>query len=283
LNDSIASVSARRVDALFVYPLKGARAVRATRARVRPTGLEHDRRFMLVRADGTFLTQRENARLALVDVELDAAAGVVRLAGVAVALSPLSSEGPRRTVRIWKDQVDAVVVPGDASAALGEAVGEPVTLVYMPEDAIRQVELTHARAGDRVGFADAYPLLVASLASLADLNRRLETPIPMDRFRPNVVVDGGEAWEEELAPRMTLGGLTLRTPKRCDRCVVTTIDQSTGERGKEPLRTLATFRSEGNKVYFAMNAIPCLEDLAPGAEATVAVGDPVTFLGSFLS
>jgi uncharacterized protein YcbX len=145
----------------------------------------------------------------------------------------------------------------------------------MPDDVVRQVDLEYARPGDRVGFADGYPLLVASLASLADVNARIQSrggdPVPMDRFRPNIVVEGALAWDEERHARVRIGAVLLRMPKRCSRCEVTLVDQATAEIGKEPLRTLASFRSESNKVYFAQNAVPDME-------GKVAIGDPVTFL-----
>ena len=120
----------------------------------------------------------------------------------------------------------------------------------------------------RCGFADAFPVLVASLASLDDLNSRLAAPVPMDRFRPNLVVDGDAPFEEERHPAVTIGAVRMTLPKRCDRCVVTTVNQATAEVGKEPLRTLASYRKDGNQVYFAMNAIP-------EREGTVAVNDRV--------
>jgi hypothetical protein len=123
-----------------------------------------------------------------------------------------------------------------------------------------------------VSFADAFPLLLATRASLDDLNARLEAPLPMNRFRPNVVVDGCRAWEEDRWRRARLGEVAVRLPKLCDRCVVTTTDQLTGERGAEPLRTMATFRRmEDGKVYFGANAIP-------DGRGHISVGDPFTVL-----
>jgi uncharacterized protein YcbX len=137
---------------------------------------------------------------------------------------------------------------------------------------VRPVDPTYAEPGDRVGFADAFPVLVATLSSLDDLNARLAEPVTMDRFRPNVVLAGSPApFEEERHPRLRIGDVVFRTPKRCARCEVTTIDQGTAERGKEPLATLATYRRDGNKVLFAMNAIP-------DAEGVLRVGDPAAFL-----
>jgi uncharacterized protein YcbX len=253
-----------RVASLHVYPLKGARGIALNRAEIRYAGIEHDRRFMLIDENGAFITQRSHPRLALVETAIDGHAIVI--AGVHV-----SAEGPRRTVRVWNDDVEAIEVHGDAPRRLSDHLGEPVTLVFMPDDVVRQVDLDYAHPGDRVGFADAFPLLVATQASLDDLNGHLGDPVPMNRFRPNVVVEGAAPWEEEYKTAAWIGSIEVRMPKRCARCNVTLVDQATAERGKEPLKTLAKLRAKENKVYFAKNAIP-------EAEGPVAVGDPVIWI-----
>lgn len=227
---------------------------------------------MVLGERGAFLTQRSHPRLALVDVALGESAITLAAGGAATASLDDAALAalPRRRVTVWDDDVDAVEVPGDASALLSDHLGERCTLVYMPDDVVRPVEAPYGRAGDRVGFADAYPVLIASLASLADLNARLtaggKPPVSMGRFRPNLVIDGGAAYEEERFAHLRVGALGLRMPKRCARCQVTTVDPHTAEVGKEPLRTLAGYRTEDNKVYFAMNAVP-------DGEGVVAVGD----------
>jgi uncharacterized protein YcbX len=141
----------------------------------------------------------------------------------------------------------------------------------MPDDVERAVDPKYGLEGDVVSFADGYPLLIAAASSLDDLNGRLAEPVPMNRFRPNVVVSGTAPWAEDGWRRLAIGNVVLRIPKPCARCTVTTIDQRTAERGVEPLRTLATFRSRGNDVLFGQNCIP----ESPGS---VSVGDAVTVL-----
>jgi uncharacterized protein YcbX len=260
------------VRSLHVYPVKGARGIALQRAEVLASGIRNDRRFMVLDAKDTFVTQRRHPRMALVDVAIS---GEELLLGGAKI--PLCPDGPRRTVRVWNDDVEAVDVGGDGAAFFSDWLGERCSLVFIPADVIRPVEEPYSQPGDRVGFADAYPLLVASLASLADLNARLKEPVRMDRFRPNIVFEGGEPWAEDHAATMQIGNLALRTPKPCARCEVTTIDQATAARGKEPLRTLATYRSFSNKVLFAMNAIP---ELAADEATFIAVGDAVTLTAS---
>lgn len=269
-----------RIAELWIYPLKGARGTSLAASDVLVGGLRHDRRFMLVDRDGVFLSQRSHPRLALVDPRVGSSALPQTLTittpaspeGTTVPLVP--TEGPHRRVRVWDDEVDALEVEGDASAMLSEHLQTECSLVFMPDDVVRQVDIDYARPGDRVGFADGFPVLLASLSSLAELNERLASaggPVPMNRFRPNLVVEGGEAFEEDRFQRALVGSLAFRMPKRCSRCQVTTVDQESAFVGKEPLRTLSQYRREGNKVYFAQN-------LVPDAEGTVRVGDEVRYL-----
>ncbi len=264
-----------RLAELHVYPLKGARGIALQRADVLAGGLRHDRRLMLLDAHGAFVTQRKHPRMALVTtafVEAQAALALTTPNGgtfeVALAVEP---NAPRRIVRIWDDDVEAVAIGGAVTEALSDHLGERCTLVAIPEDVVRPVEAPHGAPGDRVGFADAYPVLLATRASLADLNARLEEPVPMNRFRPNLVIEGGEAFAEEAHASVRIGPLTFRMPKRCSRCPVTLVDQETAAVGKEPLRTLARYRTADNNVYFAQNLIP---DIL----GSLSVGDEVTYL-----
>lgn len=268
-----------RLAEIHVYPLKGARGIALDRAHVLAGGLRHDRRFMLLDAEGVFLTQRAHPRVALVTTSLGASALTLGTPGGGSVDVPLAPTGRRRTVRCWDDDVEAVEVEGPAGQLVSDHLGEACTLVYMPDDVVRPVEAPFGAPGDRVGFADGYPVLLAARASLAELNARLAATVPMNRFRPNVVVDGGAAFEEEQHARVRIGGTTFRMPKRCARCAVTTVDQATAAVGKEPLRTLASYRTENNKVYFAQNLIPDLRDLRDLPEPEIAVGDEVVYSG----
>jgi hypothetical protein len=241
------------VRGLFVYPVKGCRGISLERAQVEERGFAHDRRWMFVNEVDLFVTQRTAPGLARVDVSIDEVAGTLRLSTdghdpLELPLEP--RDGQRRTVR----------------------VGSTTTLVFMPDRTRRSVSPTYGRAGDVVSFADAFPLLLTTTASLDDLNSRLARPLPMDRFRPNVVVDGVPPWSEDTWRHLTVGRLGVRIVKGCDRCVVTTTDQRTGERGVEPLRALAKFREREHKVYFGMNGIP-------DGTGSIALGDPVTTTG----
>ncbi len=261
-----------RVTELHVYPVKSCRGIALRSSPVGRRGLEHDRRWMIVDGAGTFVTQREAPVLARVDVALDAAALLLSADGhgqVQVDAAQTAA-GTRRKVLVWRSDVDALDC-GDEVARwlnglLAPSVGPGVRLVYMPDDVERSVSPDHARPGDIVGFADGFPMLLATTASLEDLNARLAVPVPMNRFRPNVVVEGTAPWEEDGWTQVMVGPVPFRVAKPCGRCTIITTDQRTGERGPEPLRTLTTFRRAGNSVNFAQNCVPD----APG---TLAVGD----------
>jgi uncharacterized protein len=262
------------VQALFVYPVKSCRGIALERARVQTRGLQHDRRWMIVDTAGTFVTQRTEPRLARVDVAIDEAGAGLSLCAPeleALRLPLVLREGAPRRVRVWNDEVDALDAGEAAARWVSELLGARGALVFMPDRTQRPVTPKLAKEGDLVAFADAFPLLVATTASLADLNARLDHPLPMDRFRPNIVVDASVAWAEDDWSQVRIGDVPVRIVKGCDRCVVTTIDQRTAERSAEPLRTLATFRARENKVYFGMNGVP-------DAYGEIARGDPVTVI-----
>jgi len=208
---------------------------------------------MVVEPDGRFLTQREHPRLALVRPQIEEET----LSLTAPELPPLRLPTNRRDtsplkVTVWSTGCVAADQGTEAAQWFSQVLGQEVRLVWMPEDTSRPID-----GGDEgaITFADGYPILLCHQASLDDLNRRLDDPIPMNRFRPNVVVSGGQAWDEDRWTRITGEGLSLEMAKPCERCKVTTVDQETGETGKEPLRTLATFRKLGDGVCFGENAI----------------------------
>jgi uncharacterized protein YcbX len=261
-------MKAPTVTSLFVYPIKAMRGTSLDAATVTRRGFVDDRRFMLVDADGRFISQREHPRLALVDVNGTKAAFIARAPGMRELEIPREPRGARRAVRIWKDTCEGISAGDEAARYFSDYLGAPCDLVFMPESTERAVDPKYGREGDIVSFADGYPVLLVSTASLDDLNSRLDVPVPMNRFRPNIVVSGTAAFEEDAWPALTIGHVAFRAPKPCARCTVPTVDQTTGERGKEPLATLASFRKRGNDVLFAMN-------LVPDSLGVVRVGDGV--------
>jgi len=205
---------------------------------------------------GMFLSQRSHPRLALVVPSIGNGTLQVDAPGMPPLQTPLQpQDSVATTVTVWDDTCPATRVGERAAEWFSQFLGTPCSLVYMADQVVRPANPAFALPGVRVSFADAYPFLLISEESLADLNRRLADPLPMNRFRPNLVVAGGEPYAEDGWGSIEIGGIRLQVVKPCDRCLVTTTDQATGERGKEPLRTLATYRKVGNDVMFGQNVV----------------------------
>jgi uncharacterized protein YcbX len=246
------------VTGLFRYPVKSCGGTSLADARIERRGIAHDREFMIVDAKtGLFLTQREFPRMAQIqptvgddDLRLDAP-GMPQL-----VLNP-ARDGETRKVIVWRDRCPAVDQGPAVAGWLGEFLSTSCRLVRMADEHVRRVDRRYAvRDADQVGFADGYPFLLISEESLADLNARLPVPLPMNRFRPNIVVSGGRApYLEDRWRHIRIGDIEFRLVKACARCTITTTDQETGERGKEPLITLAGYRRSNRGVLFGQNMI----------------------------
>jgi uncharacterized protein YcbX len=236
-------------------------------------GLQNDRRLMAVDAEGIFLTQREHARLALIRPELNGGSLTLSAPGMDDLTIPVRRLGERVKVEVWRSTGVESVDQGDIVAEwLSKFLKMPARLVRMADDYQRKVNPDFAvQPDDHVSFADAYPILLISQASLDDLNSRLARPIPMNRFRPNLVVAGTAPFAEDGWKRIRIGEVELALVKQCSRCHVPTIDQDTLEKSKEPTATLATYRSFDGKVMFGTNVIPL-------NEGGVQVGDIVEIL-----
>jgi uncharacterized protein len=243
-----------------VFPVKSLRGALHPSALVQDQGLENDRRWMVVDATGRFLTQREHPRMALLSARIEGTALHLAAPGVApLHVTPPPQGTASRTVTIWNDLVTATDAGDAAAQYLTHALATPCRLVHLANPAGRPVRPDYARPGEVVSFADGFPLLLASAASLADLNSRLAAPIPILRFRPNLVVTGAPPWEEDTWRRIRIGDAIFRVAKPCDRCVITTIDPETAERPNpvEPVRTLGAFRRDTRGgVMFGQNLVP---------------------------
>jgi len=264
-----------KVTELNIYPVKSTRRIALRESEVLPRGLPWDRRWMLVDDSGRFITGRQQPRLATVQSEITDSALRVRADGREVLSLPLIPERRQIVeVTIWKDTVEAVLSGPRADTWFSEFLGLGCRLVQLTDDLTRNVNRDYGRAGDQVSFADGFPLLLISEASLTDLNSRLRQPVEMRRFRPNLVVDGDLPYAEDGWRRIRVGEVEFEGVKNCSRCVFTTIDPDSGEKSPdlEPLRTLSTYRRrpEGG-VYFGQNLIP-------RSAGVIRVGDPVTVL-----
>ena len=262
-----------RVASLHIYPVKGCAGIRLERMHLGGSGPDRDRRFMVVDEDRAFLTQREHPRLALVSTSVDGQGLELQAPGAApLRLPPYGLKGATMNVHIWKSTVAARDQGDEAARWFSTALGLPCRLVAMPKDVHRPVDAPYDGGDRSIAFADGFPLLVTTTGSLADLNARLASPIPMDRFRPNLVVETDSPFAEDHWKRIQVGDLEVDLVKPCERCVVINVDQATAERGDEPLKTLATYRRTGTKgVVFGQNGVAV-------GEGEVRVGDPVVVL-----
>ncbi len=260
------------VTSLHIHPLKSCAALDVDALDVAPRGPLGDRRWMVIDAANRFVTARADARLVLIHALPQGHGLSLTAPGCAPLAVAAPRNGTRAKVRVWDDEVDAALADDAAHAWLSALLGRPLRLVHMDSDSHRAIEPALAAPGDEVSFADGFPLLVISRASLEGLNERLEHPIGMARFRPNVVIGDCAPHAEDGWRRVRIGRVEFDAVKRCERCVFTTIDPVTAVRdpGGEPLRTLRTYRDAGNgkDVLFGMNLIP-------RATGTLRLGDPV--------
>lgn len=256
------------VSGLYIYPIKSCAGTSLSGVRLDHIGPLFDRRYMIVDQDGEMVTQRKVPQLALITPALQPTSLALRAAGMKELKVPLTSHGPRTRAVVWKHETKAIDQGADPAGWLSEFLGMPVRLVRWADDQVRPVSKRHTERDAQTAFSDGYPLLLISEASLKALNDRLETPLPMTRFRPNIVVKGCQAFEEDSWKELQIGDLGISVVKPCDRCSITTVDPVTAETGPEPLRTLATFRKDGNKVLFGQNCIH--HDFG-----MIRVGDPV--------
>jgi uncharacterized protein YcbX len=249
------------IASLHIYPVKSGRVIDCLEARLGPRGLQHDRHWMLIDGDGRFLTQRTHPQLARLAAEVVGPS--LRLAhpacGELMVDLPADLPTPRdpiRRVAIWKRHHDALDAGDAAARYCTRLIGAPTRLVC----AIDQ------------NFPDGYPLLVCNEASLVDLNRRMQANLPMNRFRPNIVLRGLHAWDEDRIATLRIGTARLKLVKPCTRCVITSLDQSNGTAAENPLPTLRAFRWNAtlSGVTFGENA-----EVQSGSGTTLQVGDEV--------
>lgn len=262
------------VSELRSYPVKSLRGIAHASCSVVERGIAGDRRLMLVDEAGTFMSQRAHPRMALVGTRLDVELLTLEAPGMVALGLAVTGAGPARRVTVWRSPCEGVDQGDLAAEWLTSFLGAPCRLVCMHDEWVRPVDRDRrARPSDQVGFADAAPFLLTTTASLEDLSHRVGEDVPMDRFRPNIVLRGVDApWAEDDWTRIRIGELDFDIVAPCTRCTIVATDQRTGERGVEPTRTLASFRRiESGKVAFGVY-------LAHAATGTLSVGDPLELL-----
>lgn len=247
-----------QVSELYIYPIKSLSGIAVKSAKITDRGFEHDRRWVLVDAENRFLTQREHSQMALLQpgIKNNVLSVTHKLNNQSFSIAiNTPPKGGRAIVTIWDDTCEAEFVSDEADQWFSNMLGLPCRLVYMPDETRRIVDQRYAPENSITSFSDAYPFLLIGQASLDDLNNRLAEPLPMNRFRPNIVFSGGEPYDEDLYGHFTIGDVDFYGVKLCARCVLTTIDQETAKKGKEPLKKLASYRFKNNKILFGQNLI----------------------------
>jgi uncharacterized protein YcbX len=261
------------ISQLVIYPVKSLGGIAVQSAVITSRGLQHDRRWMLVNSDNQFMSQRSNPQLALFQLELVAdgfkVTYVLNQASQIIPFVPQTQDFLK--VRIWNDECNATAVSDELNTWFSNILNEETRLVFMSDDSIRQVDTKYAGPGHITSFADDYPMLLIGEASLDDLNARLPEPVPMNRFRPNMVIAGTAPYMEDQMQHFTVASINFYGVKTCVRCVMITIDQQTAQSNAEPLKTMAGYRKNNKKVHFGQN-------LVHHGEGVLKVGDDVKIL-----
>ncbi len=252
-------MSKYKLSEIIVYPVKSLGGFSVDSAEVTDRGLKYDRRWMLVDENNQFLTQRKFHKMALLQTKITNNSLVVfnktnPADKIEVELNPAIDQIEKAIV--WDDTVDVFTYSDAINNWFSEQLNTNCRLVYMPDESKRVVDPEYAKQNELTSLADGYPFLIIGEESLKLLNSKLDTPLPMNRFRPNLVSTGGEPHEEDTWEQFKINDIIFKPVKPCARCVVTTVDQSTGEKGTEPLKTLAAYRqTDNNKVNFGMNLL----------------------------
>lgn len=257
-----------RLSEIWIYPIKSLGGISLQSAKVMPKGLQFDRRWMLVDSEGKFLTQRVHSKMALFRQSLLNGQVHVTFNGQSIAI-PNTTANETFNARIWDDTVTVSEVNPQHSRWFSNHIGIDTRLVSFPEHNERRVDPEYVSHEEHVSLADAYPFMIIGQSSMDDLNKRLDDPISIRRFRPNFVFTGGEPYEEDTWKNIKIGSTEFIGVKRCARCALPNVDPDTAEKGVEPLRTLSLYRKAGTKVYFGQNLIALNHD-------EVRIGDRIT-------
>ena len=246
----------RRITQIWIYPIKSLAGIRLQKAKVLRKGLEYDRRWMLVDNEGRFLTQREHPQMALFKTAIVGEFLDVSRGSQSIQLDLKGSSSIRFSrVQIWEDEVEASEVNPTYSKWFSEQLGIECKLVFFPEGNKRNVDPDYATMNEQVSLADAFPFLIIGQSSLDGLNKVLDNPVSMMRFRPNFVFEDGLPHEEDTWKNFRIGDVAFEGVKPCGRCVLITVDPDTGTTGMEPLKTLSTYRRGNGKVFFGENLL----------------------------
>jgi uncharacterized protein YcbX len=269
----LTEIEAMLIKELYNYPVKSLAGNQLESVYVEKRGFSNDRRFMFIDENNRFITARSHHQLIQIKVRVKNKELVFNNSTNQDQLNqPILFSKEKINVSIWNSNSNCHLIENNMiDRWISDFCGKSLRLVYMADDDIRNVNSKYSNPDDIVSFADGYPILITNNKSLDNLNQKLEKPVKMNRFRPNLVVDGSLSWEEDHWKKIKIGKTILRIAKPCARCIVTTLDPETSEQGNEPLYTLSKFRKQNNKVLFGMNAI-----VEQGG--TISVGDQIELL-----
>jgi len=249
-------MSSIQLSGIVIYPVKSLAGIAVSSCIVDKTGLQHDRKWMLIDQDGQFLSQRVLPRMALIKTAIINGNLVLSAPNQQDLILPLTpNEGELVNCVIWHDACQALHYSEHADQWFSHFLQQPCRLVYHPDSTVRTVDQHYAKPDDQTAFSDGFPFLLVSENSLVALNAAMQLDFSMSRFRPNLIISGCDSYAEDGWREITIGKIDFRLPKPCSRCSVPTIDPITAETGKEPLTTLNRTRKWNNKVYFGQNAI----------------------------
>lgn len=262
-----------QISELYIYPIKSLGGIKLDKATVTDRGFKYDRRWMLIDDNNRFISQRECAGMALLKTSISDEFLTVTdsRTNTLIKISLVSVNKDIKTVKIWDDTCAAQLVSNEADTWFTKALGMNTRLVYMTDDTKRFTDPEYTSAKNLTSFSDAYPFMIIGQSSLNDLNGRLNNSLPINRFRPNIVFTGGKPYQEDLMDRFTINNITFNGVKLCARCNIITIDQYNASTGKEPTKTLSSYRTKNNKIYFGQNLIH-------SGTGTISVGDELLLL-----
>lgn len=245
------------VSRLFIYPVKSFDGIEVASAMLTDRGFQHDRRWMLVDAHNRFISQREVPELALLQTNItdDGIRVTHKMNREEIVIPFVPQTNEHVFVTIWDNMCMAQMVTNALNEWFSKILSITCKLVYMPDSTKRKVDVNYATHGEITSFADDYPLLIVGEASMDLLNSKLPEPLSVQRFRPNIVFSGGAPHEEDMLEHFIINGINLYGVKPCARCVIPTIDQDTATKGKEPSKTLATYRFKNNNIFFGQNLL----------------------------
>jgi uncharacterized protein YcbX len=245
------------VSQLFTHPIKSAQGIQVNSMELNARGPLHDRAWMVIDSAGKFLSQRQHPQMCSLKTELDEKSLRISAPGIKAIELTLGASDQNKCldVTVWGDRVSAQDCGDEAAEFLSDFLGRDCRLVHMPGKTTRLVDPEYADSSNTVGFADGFPILVVGRSSLELLNTKLDYPIGIERFRPNIVIDGAVAHAEDQWRQIRIGEMLISLPKLCSRCVIPSIDPSTGKKDPQIIQTLAAYRRQGKDINFGVNAL----------------------------